>query len=69
MKTIVFAGTSIGLEEAGKLSGATVHSPVKRGDVTQAVKQGYDLIGIIDGIFSTGLQSVTGKYWSPCAKI
>lgn len=51
MKAIVFAGTSIGMDEAGKLSSATVHGPVKRGDVTQSVKQGYDLIGIIDGIF------------------
>ena len=51
LKTIVFAGTSISHEDARKILDVTYRPPVIRCDVEKAVKKGYDLIGIIDGVF------------------
>ncbi len=51
LKTIVFTGTSISLEDAKKILDVTYRPPVIRCDIQKAAKQGYNLIGIIDGIF------------------
>lgn len=51
LKTIVFAGTSISHEDAKKILDVTYRSPVIRCDVEKAAKQGYGIIGIIDGVF------------------
>lgn len=50
-KVLVFAGTSIGHEDAAKVLDATYWPPISRGDIEKAMKQGYTVIGIIDGIF------------------
>jgi hypothetical protein len=50
-KILIFAGTSISHEDASKLLEATYRPPVSRGDLDNAIRQGYRLIGIIDGIF------------------
>jgi len=51
LKAVIFAGTSISHEDAGKILDVTYRPPVIRCDVEKAVKQGYNVIGIIDGIF------------------
>ncbi|MBN1133669.1 MAG: TfuA-related McrA-glycine thioamidation protein [Methanosarcinaceae archaeon] len=51
LKTIVFAGTSISHEDARKILDVTYRPPVIRCDVDKAAKNGYNLIGIIDGVF------------------
>ncbi|WP_094226880.1 TfuA-related McrA-glycine thioamidation protein [Methanolobus psychrotolerans] len=48
---LIFAGTSISHEDAAKILDATYWPPVSRGDIDKAVSQGYNIIGIIDGIF------------------
>jgi len=51
-KTVVFTGTSISHSDAEEiLDGVTLLPPVYRGNVEKAVRDGYKLIGIIDGIF------------------
>lgn len=51
-KTLVFTGTSISHEDAKAiLNGVTFRPPVFRGNVEKAVREGYKLIGIIDGVF------------------
>lgn len=50
-KVLVFAGTSISHEDAAELLDATYWPPIARGDIEKAMKQGYSVIGIIDGIF------------------
>ncbi|WP_406656503.1 TfuA-related McrA-glycine thioamidation protein [Methanolobus sp. ZRKC2] len=51
-KTLVFTGTSISHEDAKDIiGGVAFQPPVFRGNVEKAVKEGYKLIGIIDGIF------------------
>lgn len=51
-KTLVFTGTSISHKDAKNiLEGVTFKPPVFRGNVEKAVKEGYTLIGIIDGVF------------------
>ncbi|MDW7731173.1 MAG: TfuA-related McrA-glycine thioamidation protein [Methanolobus sp.] len=51
-KTLVFTGTSISHDAAKDiLEGVTFRPPVFRGNVEKAVKEGYTLIGIIDGVF------------------
>ncbi|TGC10916.1 TfuA-related McrA-glycine thioamidation protein [Methanolobus halotolerans] len=52
LKTLVFTGTSISHHDAKNILGeATFHPPVFRGNVEKAVREGYKLIGIIDGVF------------------
>ena len=50
-KVLVFAGTSIGHKDAVEVLDATYWPPISRGDIEKAMKQGYTVIGIIDGIF------------------
>lgn len=51
-KTLVFTGTSISHVDAKNiLDGVIFCPPVFRGNVEKAVKEGYTLIGIIDGVF------------------
>ena len=51
-KTLVFTGTSISFDDAENILEEVIfRSPVFRGNVEKAVKEGYKLIGIIDGIF------------------
>lgn len=50
-KILVFAGTSISHEDAAEVLDATYWPPISRGDIEKAMKQGYTVIGIIDGIF------------------
>jgi hypothetical protein len=51
LKTIVFAGTSISHEDARKILDVTYRPPVIRCDIEKAAKQGYNVIGLIDGVF------------------
>ncbi len=48
---LVFAGTSITHEDAANILDATYMPPASRGDIIKAANKGYELIGIIDGIF------------------
>ncbi|MEL4305904.1 TfuA-related McrA-glycine thioamidation protein [Methanococcoides sp. LMO-2] len=51
MRAVVFAGTSISHEDAKEILDVTYMPPVARGDVDKVAGQGYDVIGIIDGVF------------------
>lgn len=51
MRAVVFAGTSISHEDAKTILDAVYLPPVARGDVDKVAGQGYDVIGIIDGVF------------------
>lgn len=51
LRPIVFAGTSISHEDAKKILDVTYSRPVFRCDIQKAVQKGYNVIGIIDGIF------------------
>lgn len=51
MKALVFTGTSISHEEARKILDIEYRPPVLRGNMDDAVRAGYTLIGIIDGVF------------------
>ncbi|MBN2109769.1 MAG: TfuA-related McrA-glycine thioamidation protein [Methanosarcinaceae archaeon] len=52
LRTLVFTGTSISHQDAKHiLDGVTYCPPVFRGNIDKAVREGYELIGIIDGIF------------------
>lgn len=51
MKALAFTGTSISHEEARKILGIDYRPPVFRGNMEDAVRAGYTLIGIIDGVF------------------
>ena len=51
MRAVVFAGTSICHEDAKAILDAIYLPPVARGDVDKVMSQGYDIIGIIDGMF------------------
>lgn len=50
-KVLIFAGSSISHEDASKVLDATYWPPISRGDLDRAMEQGYNIIGIIDGIF------------------
>ena len=50
-KAVVFAGTSISHEEAGKILEADFRPPVKRFQLEEVIRKGYKVIGIIDGFF------------------
>ena len=51
MRAVIFAGTSICHEDAKAILDAVYMPPVARGDVEKVASQGYDIIGIIDGMF------------------
>ncbi len=48
---IIFTGPSLNHDEAGKILDADYRPPIKRGDVTEALNDDPDIIGIIDGVF------------------
>ncbi|MEA1984632.1 MAG: TfuA-related McrA-glycine thioamidation protein [Euryarchaeota archaeon] len=50
-RAVVFTGTSISHSDASQVLDATYRPPVRRGDVTKVTGQGFDIIGIIDGVF------------------
>jgi len=50
-KIVVFTGTSISHSEARTLLDATYMPPIFRGNIDEVLRQGYKIIGIIDGIF------------------
>ncbi|HJJ46748.1 MAG TPA: TfuA-related McrA-glycine thioamidation protein [Methanocorpusculum sp.] len=52
LNTIIFIGPSLSREEILEyLPNATIRPPVKRGDVSLAVNEGYSVIVIVDGVF------------------
>ncbi|HJH30575.1 MAG TPA: TfuA-related McrA-glycine thioamidation protein [Methanosarcinaceae archaeon] len=53
LRPIIFAGTSISHEDAKKILDVNVKysQPVFRCNIQKAVQEGYNVIGIIDGIF------------------
>lgn len=51
MRAVIFAGTSIRHEDAKAILDVKYMPPVARGDVEKVAAQGYDIIGIIDGMF------------------
>lgn len=50
-KIIVFLGPSLPPDEARRIVDATFRPPAARGDVTQAVDDGAEIICLIDGVF------------------
>ena len=50
-KIVVFTGTSISYSEARSVLDATYRPPIFRGNMGQVLREGYGIIGIIDGIF------------------
>lgn len=50
-KVLIFAGSSINHEDAAEILDATYWPPISRGDIGKAASEGYEIIGIIDGIF------------------
>jgi len=54
MRLIVFAGPSLHGTAALAATGLYLAPPAKCGDVMQAALAGYDVIGLIDGVFESG---------------
>lgn len=50
-KAVVFTGSSISHEEAGKILKADYQPPIKRFQLETFIRKGYRVIGIIDGVF------------------
>ncbi|MBC7086153.1 MAG: TfuA-related McrA-glycine thioamidation protein [Methanomethylovorans sp.] len=50
-KIVIFTGTSISHNEARSILDATYMPPIYRGNIDDALREGYRIIGIIDGIF------------------
>ncbi|MDI9395983.1 MAG: TfuA-related McrA-glycine thioamidation protein [Euryarchaeota archaeon] len=50
-KAVIFTGNSISHEDAKKILRADYQPPVRRFQLEKFVKQGYNVMGIIDGIF------------------
>ena len=48
---IIFTGPSLNHDEAREIFDADYRPPIKRGDITAALKDNPDIIGIIDGVF------------------
>ncbi|MEN6294400.1 MAG: TfuA-related McrA-glycine thioamidation protein [Methanobacterium sp.] len=48
---IIFLGPSLSADEASKMLDADYRPPIQRGDVTAALQDNPDIIGIIDGVF------------------
>ncbi|MEM3433589.1 MAG: TfuA-related McrA-glycine thioamidation protein, partial [Candidatus Methanomethyliaceae archaeon] len=52
MRIVVFLGPSLPVEEAKKiLDDAEYRPPAGRGDVAGAVDEGFEVIGLVDGVF------------------
>ncbi|MEM4721178.1 MAG: TfuA-related McrA-glycine thioamidation protein [Candidatus Methanomethylicaceae archaeon] len=52
MRVVVFLGPSLPVEEAKKiLDDAEYRPPAGRGDVAGAVDEGFEVIGLVDGVF------------------
>lgn len=50
-KIVIFTGTSISHSEASNILQATYMPPIFRGNIKKVILEGYNIIGIIDGIF------------------
>jgi hypothetical protein len=50
-KIIIFTGPSLSIKEGSKILNADYRPPVKREDISKAIPDSPDIIGIIDGIF------------------
>jgi len=50
-KIVIFTGPSLHPAQALKILKAEYYPPVKRGDITTAIHNGAEIIGIIDGVF------------------
>ena len=50
-KVIIFLGPSLNADKAREILDADYRPPLKRGDVTAALNDSPDIIGIIDGVF------------------
>jgi len=50
-KVVVFLGPSLEAETAKKLLDAVYRPPASRGDIFKAVREGVEIIGLIDGVF------------------
>lgn len=50
-KIIIFTGPSLSISDARKVLDADYRYPVKRGDISLAIHDKPDIIGIIDGVF------------------
>ena len=48
---IIFLGPSLSADEASKIMDADYRPPIQRGDITAALRDNPDIIGIIDGVF------------------
>lgn len=48
---IIFLGPSLSAQEASKILDADYRPPIQRGDITAALQDNPDIIGIIDGVF------------------
>jgi hypothetical protein len=48
---IIFLGPSLNADEASKILDADYRPPIQRGDITTALNDNPDIIGIIDGVF------------------
>jgi hypothetical protein len=50
-KIIIFLGPSLSHKEASEILDADYRPPIQRGDITAALNENPDIIGIIDGVF------------------
>lgn len=50
-KVVVFLGPSLEAETAKKILDAEYRPPASRGDIFNAVREGVEIIGLIDGVF------------------
>jgi hypothetical protein len=61
-KPLIFLGPSLSKEKAASLLDAEYRPPIRRGDLTRAIEEGYRVIGIVDGVFhhafSVSLQEI-----------
>lgn len=48
---VIYTGPSLNHDEALKILKAQYKNPIKRGDINEDIKNGVDVIGIIDGVF------------------
>ena len=50
-KKIIIFGPSLSHKEASEILDADYRPPIQRGDITAALNENPDIIGIIDGVF------------------
>ena len=53
MRTVVFLGPTLDAGEARSLIDAEIKGPARQGDVFRAVRDGAEVIGLVDGLFET----------------